>query len=118
MVLATLDPAIPEHRVVLRMDRIHEADDVVLVLVLLELFVLGKQRLLGLRVGLAGDQLGLLVDEAEAMQQGGHAAGGVSDGKLLLDSGRNVLGGEIPMVLRCHSSATRALSLSAPSLPW
>ena len=51
VVLATLDPAIPEHRVVLRMDRIHEADDVVLVLVLLELFVLGKQRLLGLRVG-------------------------------------------------------------------
>jgi hypothetical protein len=38
MVLATLDPAIPEDGVVLRMDRLHEADDVVFPFVLLELF--------------------------------------------------------------------------------
>jgi hypothetical protein len=46
---------------------------------LLERFVRGKMRFLGLGVGLARDQLGLLVDEAEAMQQRANAAGSVDD---------------------------------------
>lgn len=61
MVLATFYSAIPEHRVVLWVDRVHEADDGVSPVVLLELFVLGEKHLLGLRVSIAGDEFWLLV---------------------------------------------------------
>jgi hypothetical protein len=43
--------------------------------------------------------LGFIVDETEAMQQGGHAAGGVGDAKLLLDPGGDVLGRQVEMRL-------------------
>jgi hypothetical protein len=78
---------------VLRMDRVHEADDVVFAFVLLELFVLGEKRFLGLRVRLAGHELWLLINE----KQGGHAAGGIGDAKLLLDPGGDLLGREVQM---------------------
>ncbi len=77
------------------MDRVHEADDVVLALGLLEGGVVGEERLLGRGIGLAGDQLGLLVDEAQPTQHGGHATDGVADPEARLDPGGDVLGAEI-----------------------
>lgn len=94
-VLATLDPATSEHWTVLGIDRLRAQDDVVLAFILLEVFVLGEERALRLRVGLPGDEFGLFVDEPEAMQQGGHAAGGVRDLESGFDPGGDVLGREV-----------------------
>ncbi len=101
-VLATLDPTISEYRVVLWVDRVHEANDVVSPFVLVEFFVLGEKCLLGLRVSLAGHALGLFVDETEAMQQCGHPVGGVGDAKCLIGPRGDILGRQVQMCLNRH----------------
>ena len=61
MLLATLDPATGEDRIVLRMRGIHEVDRILFALVLLELLVLLQERALSLWISLAGDEtLGFL----------------------------------------------------------
>ena len=84
VVLAALDPAAGDHRIVLRMGRVHEVDRVVFALGLLELPIALEKRSLGLGIGLAGHDLRLLVDVAETMQQRGHAAFGVAHAEALL----------------------------------
>ena len=98
------------------MHGIHEHDHVVRAFVFLQVFVLGEKGALGLRVGLAGNELGLLVDEPEAMQQGRHAAGSIGDPEFGLDPRCDVLGREVqvflkmqiePIELRSRSTAHR-----------
>lgn len=72
MVTTALDPAVAKDRVVLRVYRVHEADDIVF----------------------AWYQLRLLVNETQSMQQRRHAAGRVGDIKPLLDPGGDVFGAQ------------------------
>jgi hypothetical protein len=53
---------------VLRVNRVHEIDGIGLALGVLEGFVLGEEGFLGRGIGLAWDELGFLVDVAQAMQ--------------------------------------------------
>lgn len=105
-ILATLDPALGDDRIVLRVDRIHEIDGVLDALGLLELFVLGQKGLLRLGIGLTRDELGLLlVDVAQTVQQRCHAADGVGDVKGIFDPLGDGLGGEIEVALQVRLQA-------------
>lgn len=70
---------------------------------MLEVVVLGEKGFLSLGVGLARDQLGFLVDIAEAVQQGGHAAVGVADLEGVFNPLGNSLGREIDMRLQMRN---------------
>jgi len=73
-----LDPAMGEHRVVLRMAGVHEVHRVVLALVFVDFpVVIGEELSLRLRVGFTWNHLRLLVDVAQAVQYRRHAALGI-----------------------------------------
>ena len=76
--MATLDPATTHDGIMLRMGGVHEEDDVIFTLVFLELLVLSYKFFLVFGRGFAGDELGFLEDKVQAMQDGGHAAQGLS----------------------------------------
>ena len=65
---AAFDPAITGYRVVLGMRGVHEVDSVIWAFGVLELFILGHERLLPCRIGFAGDQFGLFVDKSQPVQ--------------------------------------------------
>ena len=111
------DPAVAQHRIVARVGRIHEVDRILGLFGFFELFGGVDKRPLRFGIGLAGNQLGLFVDIAQAVEHRGHPPLAIANGPALLDVASHVLRRQLQRVLQVDVRLDELLVAEPPFAP-